>query len=204
MRALVRAAAWHRRPLAVLAAVAAVLCLSAALSPAPEATVPVVVAARDLDGGQALAEADLRVAHYPTALAPAGAPADPASLTGRALIAGAMSGTPITVRSVVAPRETAAGVGRVMVPLRLDDPAVVGLLRVGDVLDILATSTDGSSARPIASAARVLALPLSEDSGPLGVPSTSSGRLVLIEVTPTDANRVIEAQARDRLAVTLR
>ncbi|MDO5500055.1 MAG: SAF domain-containing protein [Propionibacteriaceae bacterium] len=204
--ALGRAVSWHRRKLAVLAAIAAVLCTVSALSPAEPASVPVVVTARDLDGGRPLAEADLTVARFPAALAPADAIADPGEVHDRVLITSVGAGTPVTRRSVVAPRGFTPGAGQAMVPVRLDDPAVVGLLRVGDVIDVLATAADGSPAREIAVGARILAFPdAAEADGPLGVTAGSGpGRLVLLETSTTAAAELVRAQGRDRLAVILR
>lgn len=202
---LIRAARWHRRKLAVLAAVGAVLCTLAAASPAEPVSVPVVVAAHDLDGGRALAADDLRVAHYPVDLAPQDAVADPSALTGRHLITAAGASTPLTERSVVAPRGVQAGVGDALVPVRLDDPAVAGLLRVGDRVDVLASPADGSPAGVIAAGARVLALPGSpESSGPFDTGVDSRGPLVLLEVSPDEAGELVQAQTHQRLTVVLR
>ena len=201
---LVRAARWHRRKLAVLAAVGAVLCTLAAASPAEPLSVPVVVAAADLDGGRALVDADLRIAHYPVELAPRDAVADPGVLTGRHLIASAGAGTPLTERSVVAPRGLQPGVGQALVPVRLDDPAVAALLRVGDRVDVVASPADGSPARVIAAGARVLALPGAQpSSGPFGG-ADSRGPLVLLEVSPAESGELVQAETRHRLTVVLR
>lgn len=200
-----RAVSWHRRKLAVLAALIAVLCTISAISPADPPTVPVVVANRDLAGGHTLSGDDLRVARFPTALAPAGALTDPAQIEGRVLIGMTGRGTPIGQGAVVAPRELSPGIGRSMVPIRLDDPAVAGLLRVGDVIDILATGSGDAPSRTIAAGARIVAFPAHETgSGPLGASSGPPGRLVLLEVSPAEATELVGAESRDRLAVVLR
>jgi pilus assembly protein CpaB len=202
---LARAARWHRRKLAVLAAVGAVLCTLAAASPSERVSVPVVVAAADLDGGRALVDGDLRIARYPLDLAPRDAVADPGVLTGRHLITAAGAGTPLTERSVVAPRGLQPGAGQALVPVRLDDPAVAALLRVGDRVDVVASPADDSPARVIAAGARVLALPGSQQSGgPFGTSTDSRGPLVLLEVSSTEAGELVQAQTRHRLTVVLR
>lgn len=201
---LLRAARWHRRKLAVLAAIGAVLCTLAAIPSQDPHTVPVVVAARDLTGGQPLGEADLRIARYPADLAPTSTIAQPDVLVGRHLISSAGAGTPLTDHAVIAPRGLQAGVGMALVPIRLDDAAVAALLRVGDRVDVVASPADGSPARIIAAGSRVLALPANESSGgPLGTVD-SRGPLLLLEVSPADAPDLIQAQARDRLSVVLR
>lgn len=200
-----RAVAWHRRKLAVLAALAAVLCTIAATSPADPPTVPVVVATRDLAGGHMLTANDLRIERYPSALAPSDALTDPTQIEGRVLIGTAGRGTPIGQAAVVAPRELSPGVGRSMVPVRLDDPAVVGLLRVGDLIDVLATGSGDAPSRTIAAGARVLAFPAQESGpGPLGATGGPPGRLVLLEVSPGEATELVTAESRDRLAIVLR
>jgi Flp pilus assembly protein CpaB len=200
----VRAISWHRRKLAVLCAVTAVLCTIAAASPADPATTPVTVAAHDLTGGHALAEADLRIAHYPEGLAPAGAIVEPTELVGRVLIGDTGSGTPIGRGNVVAPRALNPGDGRALVPVRFDDPAVVGLLQVGDLIDVLAIGGQESPTRTITAGARVLTFPATDSgSGPFGG-GDPSGTPVLLEVNTADATELIAAQSRDRLAVVLR
>lgn len=202
---LARAVSWHRRKLAVLAAVAAVLCTISALSPTAPPTVAVVVAARDLTGGQTLASADLRLARYPPDLAPADALSDPSLLEGRVLIGAAGNGVPLGRSAVVAPRDLSPGAGRSMVPVRLTDPAVAGLLQVGDVIDVLVTSRSDAPTRAIAAGARVLAFPAQETAeGPFGAASGPTGRLVLLEVAPEEALELVAAQSRDQLAVILR
>lgn len=203
--AFARAASWHRRKLAVLCAIAAVLCTVAAVTPSEGETVPVVVAARDLDGGRALTGNDLRIARYPLAIAPTDAVTDPAEITGRWLIAATGGGTPIGSRAVLAPRGMQAGVGRVLVPVRLADSAIIGLLRVGDVVDVLAGPADGGPARAVAVGARVMALPGGDaPSGPFGGMGGESDRLVILEASPTEANELVQAGARDRITVVLR
>lgn len=205
-----RAIAWQRRPLAVLAAMAAVLCLAAALDPTSEPTVPVVVAARPIAGGRVLTDSDLRIAHYPRELAPGDSVADPAQLTGRMVITNAVSGSPLGEQSVVAPRVSATAAGRVLLPLRLDDPAIAALLRVGDVVDILsvgppsAADNGASEATPLASGARILALPAADASSPLGIPSGGSDRLILVEVPSASVSALVAAQSRERLTVVIR
>lgn len=200
-----RAITWHRRKLAVLAALTAILSTISALSPADPPTVPVVVANRELIGGRALTGDDLRIAHYPVGLAPSDAVTELRQLEGRVLIGAAGSGSPIGLGAIVAPRDLSPGVGRSLVPVRLDDAAVAGLLQVGDVIDVLATGSGDAPTRTVAAGARVLAFPGPESAaGPLGSASGPPGRLVLLEVSPGEATELVGAQNKDRLAVVLR
>lgn len=199
-----RLLSWHRRKLAVAAAVAAVLCTVAAVSPEDPPTVPVVVAAKQVTGGHALTESDLRVAHYPAPLAPAEALPEPAELIGRVLIGDAVSGSPIGRHSVVSTRAVSPADGRSLVPVRFGDPAVLSLLQVGDVIDVLAVGSGEQPTRAITTGARVLSFPATESTtGPFG--STGpSGTPVLLEVATADAVALVAAQSRDQLAVVLR
>lgn len=193
---------WHRRALAVVCAVAAVLCTLLAARPAPEPGLPVVVAAHPLPGGAPLTSADLRVATFPARLAPAERCADPALLVGRVLTAPISQGTPLTDLSVISPRAARGAEDRVLAPVRLTDPGVAALLRVGDAVDVLATGTDQGTARTLARAARVAALPATgSGSGPF-TDTDSRGALLLLEVDPGSAPAL--AQNSGRLTIVLR
>lgn len=199
---VVRWLLWHRRALAVVCAVAAVLCTLLASRPAPEPGVPVVVAARSLSGGAPVAAADLKVVSYPTRLAPAERCADPGELIGRVLTAPVTAGTPLSGLSVVAPRAGRDSGDRALAPVRLSDPGMAALLRVGDAVDVLAIPIDQGSARVVARAARVAALPNSPaGTGPFAA-EDSRGALLLLEVEATVAPAL--AQSSGKLTIVLR
>ena len=142
----VRLLFWRMRALLVVAGLllAAGAVARQAAPPTPPAE-PVVVAAHDLTAGQPLAAGDLRVVRMPAGLVPDGATSDPSTLVDRAVTAGVPSGLPVVAAQLDGDRfELAMPAGTVAVPIRLADPAVAGLLRPGDRVDLVApTGVDG-------------------------------------------------------------
>jgi Flp pilus assembly protein CpaB len=135
-------AARRRTLTALLVGLAVLSGLSAVRPPAPPTTA-VLVAARDLPPGTALAAADLGRAALPSRLVPAGALRPGASVVGR-LVAGAVRrGEPLTDVRLLGPALLAGyAADAVAVPLRFADPGAVALLRPGDRIDVLAAPAD--------------------------------------------------------------
>jgi Flp pilus assembly protein CpaB len=188
----------YRRVLAAaLAAAAAALVVRAGSAP-PAESVPVIVAAHDVSGGTALGAADVRVARMPRALVPGGAFRAARRVVGSTVAAPMRAGEALTDRRVLG-RSLIAGFGAALVaaPVRVQDADAVGLLRVGDSIDVYAASTAQAPASLVASAAAVVLLPrVSTD--------TRSGALVVLAVTPATAARLAAASATSPLSVTLR
>lgn len=117
--------------------------LVAALWPreTPERTV--VVAARDLGAGTALAAADLTTARVDAARAPADAVADPARLVGQTLAVVRFAGEPVTPRHV-GPAVVLAPDERGIAVKVQADTGLAGLLRPGMKVGIVATLADGN------------------------------------------------------------
>ncbi|WP_241238224.1 SAF domain-containing protein [Nocardioides pantholopis] len=187
----VRRAVLSRRRLlaAVLAAVAVAAGLQAAAGP-PPATEPVLVAARDLDPGRPLAAGDLVEARFAAGTAPAGLAGDP---VGRVLAAPLRRGEPVTDVRLVGPELAAGHPGRVAVPVRLPDPAMAGLLRVGDVVDLVAADPQGDEPEVVARDVPVLAVPdVVADAAGDGAP----GRLVVVGALDADVPGLADAAVR--------
>ena len=98
------------------------------------------------------------------------------------------------------------GADQVAAPIRLVDPGVAALLRVGSYVDVLAaTSSPTGSADDTQSPARVIAYGVRV----LAVPATSAtatsagGSLVVLEVSRGQAQALAGAEAGGRLSVTL-
>ncbi|WP_250446492.1 SAF domain-containing protein [Actinotalea sp. C106] len=114
------------------------------LAPSGPATTPVVVTTREVLRGEALEARDLRVAHLPERLAPEGSLGDPAPLVGRATAVTLTAGLPVVdplldgARFGVEPPS-----GTVVVPVRLADASVAGLLRAGDRVDLVGPAPSG-------------------------------------------------------------
>lgn len=172
-----------------------------ALSPDPPPTRPVVVAPAALPAGATLAAADLVVAQWPLELVPEGATDDPGSLIGRQIAVRRPSGALLTTADL-----TGSGLGgepgEVLVPFRVEDAAVAGLLQVGDRIEIVADDFDGVP-QVVAAAARVAALPTPESGGGLVGGSSSGGALVVAAVPAESGPALAAAASQGRLGVIL-
>jgi pilus assembly protein CpaB len=192
-------AALARRVGAALLAVAALVL---ALRPGPAADAaapplqPVVVAARSLEAGRAVEIGDLAIGRYPPGTAPGGVVAQPELLIGRVLAGAVRAGEPLTDARLVGPGLTSLlPVGQVAAPVRLADLAVAGLVRTGDLVDVLATGPDAAEAETLASGVRVLAAGGSGDGPTAG--------LLLVAVDTATAARLAAASTTATLTVSL-
>ncbi len=204
LRALGRAISWHRRKLAVLAAVAAVLAGVNAANPGPGVTRSVVTAARPLAAGHPIAAADLQVRQLSPSAVPDTAVADPGTLVGKVVVAAVPDRQVLTELSVVSPRLPAAQDGTVIAPLRLADDDLVPLLTIGDTVDIVAAQLQTGKAGIVAHGARLVTIPELKPSSGLAASKNSQGALVLVEVSPTDAVKLAAAAISARLSVVMR
>lgn len=197
----------HRRLLAALSVAGALACVLVTLRPAPPGTVPVLVAARDLDTGAVPGPADVRVARYPPGNAPQHVLRRHADMHGRALAAAVRRGEPITDLRLVGP-QLRGEPGGVALPVRFADADAARLLRPGDRVDVLAgPALDDASragvpragsapARVVAQGAMVLARPAGEQE--------RGGGLVILSVPPDVAAAVAGAATMSPLTYTLR
>jgi Flp pilus assembly protein CpaB len=194
LRDLLRAARWHRRLLAGLAAAAAVYFGLLALSPAPPPTVAVLAAAHDLAGGAVPARDDLRTIELPPGSVPDGALQPGTDLSARVLSGPVRSGEPLTDARFLAP--PAVPRGSLAYPFRIDDADISALLRVGDRVNLYAaTSTSADAANLLARAVPVVALPTPR--------TTTSGALIVVAATPDTATRLAQASTNSRITVAL-
>ena len=178
----------HRRPLAALAAAGAVLAALQATSPPPPPTVAVLTAGRDLPGGTVLRAQDLELTRLPPDVAPDAALRDPAAVTGRTLAAPLSRGEVVTVPRTVGVGLLAGYPGRTAVPVRVSDPAVVDLLRVGDRITLVAADPEGRTPpATVVSDVPVIAIP--HEAGEV-FGSATPGRLVLLAVPSQSATEV--------------
>lgn len=188
----------HRRPLAALAAAVAVLAGVHATAPAPPPTVAVWTARQALPSGHVLTAADLVRVPFRPGTAPADRLGSARAAVGRTVAAPLGAGEPVTAGRLLGPALLRGHPGTVAVPARVTDPAVVGLLRVGDRVSVLATDPQGTEdATVLAPDATVLALPRSASDAGTGLP----GRLVVFAVPREAAPRLAAAAARAYLTV---
>ena len=195
-RRLLRTRTARRLLAAALLLLAVALALRSPGSPA-EDTSAVVVAAHDLAPGTALSASDLRVEQAPASLIPGSALRDTTSATGRTLAGAAGAGEPITEARLVGARNTvltARDPTAVVVPVRLADPAVAGLVGSGSHVDVVALDPQGTVGMVLATDAVVVTV-RHEDDKP---------GLVLLALPEDTATRVAAATLAREVTITLR
>lgn len=199
---------------------AAAACALLALAPPAEHLREVTVAAHDLAAGTTLGADDLTTRHAPPAVVPAHA-LEAAALRGAVLASGVRTGEFVTdVRVAGAGLAAAAGRGRVVVPLSIEDANALLPVRPGDLIDVIAATSgatvpdpsvqipassgsDGSrGASFVARGALVLAVP-----GPVGGGLLSAGSArrtsLMVSVTPAEALTLAQAATGARLSLVL-
>lgn len=194
-RAVRRAVLRRRRVLAALLAGVAVLLGVSAVATPPPATVPVLVAARDLPAGAEVGDDDVVTARFAPGTAPDGLAEAP---QGRVLAAPLRRGEPVTEVRLVGEAMTEGRPDLVALPVRLPDPAAVALLEVGDELDLHAVDPQDGTTEQVASDVAVLAIPAASPDDGSGVP----GRLVVVGVRDDDVARVGESAVRRYVTYT--
>lgn len=189
-RAVRRTVLARRRLLAGLLTAVAVAAGLHTTRAAPPAEVQVLVAAHDLPAGVVIAVDDVRRVGFAPGSVPEGVARDPA---GRTLAAPLRAGEPLTDVRLVGPALTDGYPGLVAVPVRLPDPGMAGLLRVGDRVDLISADPQGRSAETIADDVPVLALPdTPAEVGAAGL----TGRLVVVGAQPSEVARIADASVR--------
>jgi Flp pilus assembly protein CpaB len=188
----------RRRSLAAAFAALTVLACLRAVQPSAGPTVAVTVAAHDLASGRVLAPDDVVVRRIPAGSAPAGAEA---AAVGRTVAAPVRRGEPITDVRLVTPALLTGYPGRVALPVRIADPDAVGLLRVGDHVDLVAADPRTGTASSVAVGVTVLALPAPADHDAASTGLT--GRLVVVAALPPEVDHISGAAATDLLSVVL-
>lgn len=193
-----RAVSWHRRKLAVLCAVAAVLTGLTALAPARPVTLPAVRVTSALPGGHLVTAADLRVEQLPPEALATGALPGIDHAVGRVLAGRVPAGQVLSESDLVGGRAPSTA-GRVIAPVRIADGDLTALLSDGDLVDVLGADDRSGRARVVASAVRVIAVPTSARD-----PSGASGGLVLVEVDRATATALAKAAVSSELSVIWR
>jgi Flp pilus assembly protein CpaB len=192
---------WHRRKLAVLAALATVLTGLAAAAPEGPPTLSVVRATHEVPGGTRLAAADLELARVVADDAPRGALTELAGAVDHLLAAPVAEGQIITPAALTTARAGTSR-GRVIAPLRLADADLVELLRPGDHVDVIAADPQSDQADVVAHSVRVVTVPRASE--PAQSSETAAGRLILIEVDPETARVLARAGVSATLTVIWR
>lgn len=193
-----RAVLGHRRLLAFVLTVLAVLAGVRALAPPSSAGATVLVAAHDLAAGSTLTRGDLEAQHVPPGAVPDGVVRRP---EGRVLAGGVRRGEPITDVRLVG--RSMATPGLTAVPIRLPDTAMAALLEPGERIDLYATDPSAGGTTSVAREVLVLAVPPRDDARN-SVTSSLGGRLVVVAVPPDAVTDVTDASVRLFLTVAFR
>ncbi|KUH70029.1 flagellar biosynthesis protein FlgA [Mycolicibacterium novocastrense] len=195
---------WTRTVLARRIAAGALVLLAAvaAVRPDPDDQhVETVVAARDLSPGSELTADDVRREKLDAATVPDGVHSEISAVVGATLAGPVRRGEALTDVRLLTPRlaESAAGPTARIVPLSLDETAVLDLIRTGDVVDVLAASGE-SDTRPRVVASDAIVVLVSEK--PSGT-TAGADRVVLVALPAHAANEVAAATLVEAVTLTL-
>ncbi|CAN5283090.1 SAF domain-containing protein [soil metagenome] len=159
-RALRRFVVTHRRALAAICVGLAVFSAMSALQPSI-AGVAIVTAARDVPSGHVLAEGDLRTVEIISDVVPDGAERDIADITGRSVAAPLRKGEVVTdARLLGSSLLRGYPAGSVLVPVRIEDPATLTGMGVGDRVNVIAVDPgEGLAAEIVARDLPIVAIP---------------------------------------------
>lgn len=148
LRDLRRAVAWRRRLLTAGLLAGSMAFALQALAPSAPAGAQVVVATRDVASGATLQGGDLRVESHLRSSVPSGALTSIASAEGRPVTAAVRQGEILTDVRLAGPSAlTGLDPTMVAVTVRVADPEVAALVRVGDLIDILGAGLVVASSR---------------------------------------------------------
>lgn len=163
----------------------------------------VVVAAQDLRPGTALTPGDVRLEkRSATTLPPDGSQADLDAVVGSTLASPTRRGEVLTDVRLLGSRlaESTAGPDARIVPLHLADSALVDLVRVGDVVDVLAAPvTDSPAALRLLATDAIVVLVSAQQKAQ----AADSDRVVLVALPARLANTVAGAALGQTVTLTL-
>ncbi len=170
----------------------------------------VVVADHDLRPGAALTSTDVRLEKRLASTLPDGASADVGAVVGSTLAGPTRRGEVLTDVRLLGSRlaeaaiESKAGPDARIVPLHLADGALIDLVRVGDVVDVLATPASAApeathAAPKVVATDAVVVLVSAKDK----VPAADGDRVVLVALPARVANTVAGSALGQAVTLTL-
>jgi Flp pilus assembly protein CpaB len=166
----------------------------------------VVVATRDLTPGAALTPDDVRLEKRSTTMLPDGAQADLAAVIGSTLAGPTRRGEVLTDVRLLGTRlaESTAGPGARIVPLHLADGALIDLVRIGDVVDVLAApATEAHPGTPATSKVVATDAIVVLVSAKQKVQAADGDRVVLVALPARVANTVAGSVLGQEVTLTL-
>ncbi len=201
---------WTRTVLARRVAAGGLVVLAgvAALRSDPDGDgAEVVVAARDLRPGTALTADDVRLEKRSALTIPEGSQHDMATVVGSMLASPTRRGEVLTDVRLLGSRlaEVTAGPGARIVPLHLADGALIDLIRVGDVVDVLAAPATDAPAAGTPAVTKVVATDavVVLVSAKQKVQAADSDRVVLVALPARVANTVAGSALGQTVTLTL-
>ncbi|WP_253901547.1 SAF domain-containing protein [Arthrobacter sp. PAMC 25486] len=207
MQKLSRWTARHRRFLAAL-----LLCLAAAiavqqLTPASPPTTTVMVAARDLPAGHPLGQGDVLATSVSPRMVPDGVLVQAATWNGRQLSGPLRRGEVLTDASLLGSGLLiGAASGSQAVPIRLSDPSTLALLRQGQLVSVVLSTSlglDGPTTNEVlAENVPVLWTPALAQSGGL-LPAQENEGILVVAATPAQAVQLAGAISRGKVFLIL-
>lgn len=201
----------YRRSLAFRRIVAAALvfaavCFSTLHFAQQEASV--VVYSTTVTAGNRLHESDVKLTRMPRSLVPEDSVTNPEEIIGNVTVVSRPNGSIAThhdfvettlISSKVTNDTEEFGDGESnIIPIKLAEPTLVGLLRPGDVISILTTESEHSDPVMIAAGGRVIFAVTEASELPGATPGT-----VLVSLPATDAQHVAAASLSLPLAVVV-
>ncbi len=190
---------WHRRAVGALLAALSVLALAQWFTGPQGPTVPVAVAATEVPAGHELGPGDVTLARVPRETLPDGVLTMPDEAVGKMTAVALARGTPLHANLLATARDTPDGWS--IVPIRLPDPALRGLLGPGDAVTLVVTAAE--HAEVLSADARIAGVPEPAEHAGLGIAPADPG-LVMVEV-PDDQAPVVAALGQSgQLSVVLR
>lgn len=166
--------------------------------------VDVLVAAHDLASGTALTVSDVRLESRLATTVPDGSQADLDAVLGSTVAGPTRRGEVLTDVRLLGSRlaESSAGPGARIVPLRLADSALIDLIRVGDVVDVLAAPTNETATRPVTRVVATDAVVVLV-SAKQRTQATEADRVVLVALPAHVANAVAGSVLGQTVTLTL-
>jgi Flp pilus assembly protein CpaB len=159
----------------------------------------VIVVTHDLAPGHIIAESDIELKIVPADHLPEGVARSKDEVLERTLAGAARQGEILTDVRTLSPRIASLATNDPdarIVAVRVADPAIALLLRVGDRVDVIAAADDGAP-RLLAKDAAVLLVPDQEHI------SAGDGPVVLLALPQVTATEVARASLSGRITVTL-
>ena len=190
---------WHRRAVAALLAALSVVLVAQWLAEPGGPTVSAPVLTGPVAAGHTLTSADVTLTDVPAHLEFSGTPPGIDDVIGQVTAVNLAPGTLLQAGLLATGQGVAPG--RAVVPITLPDQALRSLLRPGDPVTLVVTSTE--SAEVLTRDARVAALPSPPGGSALAVAGAGDDGLVLMDVPADEAAMVAALGQSGQLSVVL-